>query len=218
MLQKRVLVGWLFLVVTATLLWIGCGGSSQSNTLSAAQAQAIAQQVVAALAQAIATAASGNPNPPMSESHRHLTTALSGLRPDTSSGCTTTSMGQTCNFPFSSSSPCPSGGSISVSGAIDGTLTTSGSGSLSTQLTVTPTNCATPTVTFNGDPNITVDGQIGFSNASPTFPVTLTEGGGISYGPNPSGSCQLSVKYSINSLTSCTVTGTVCGQSVNGSC
>jgi hypothetical protein len=50
------------------------------------------------------------------------------------------------------------------------------------------------------------------------FPLTLSEAGGISYGPHPSGSCQLNVTYTINSLSSCTASGTVCGQSVSGNC
>jgi hypothetical protein len=48
--------------------------------------------------------------------------------------------------------------------------------------------------------------------------VSLTEEGGISYGPNPSGSCSLNTTYTINSVSSCTITGTVCGQSVSGTC
>jgi hypothetical protein len=61
-----------------------------------------------------------------------------------------------------------------------------------------------------------------FTNNVPSYPITLTEAGGISYGPNPSGSCIVNVTISIgnalNPVTSCTITGTICGQSVNGSC
>ncbi|MGA9689307.1 MAG: hypothetical protein WBQ81_21305, partial [Candidatus Sulfotelmatobacter sp.] len=72
---------------------------------------------------------------------------------------------------------------------------------------------------INGDPSIDLSGQINFTaNLNPAFPVVFTETGGISYGPNPSGSCQLNATYTINSSLACTVTGTVCGQSVTGSC
>jgi hypothetical protein len=73
-------------------------------------------------------------------------------------------------------------------------------------------------VTFTGNPDITIAGNINFTSAGPMFPVSLMEGGGISYGPNPSGTCSLNVTYTINSVSSCTVTGMVCGQSVSGTC
>jgi hypothetical protein len=98
-------------------------------------------------------------------------------------------------------------------------LNTAGSGSVSAQLTITPTNCSVSNLIVNGDPSISISGQISFAdNETPTFPISFMETGGISYGPNPSGSCQLSATYTINSSFACTVTGTVCGQSVSGTC
>jgi len=203
----------------AVALCSSCGGNSNSmsnNNLSAAQAQAVSQQVVASVTVALGdslgvTLPSEKPRPSLGK-------ILAETHPDTSSGCTSSSSGESCNFPLSYNGSCPGGGAISVSGDVSGTLNNSGSGSIDAQIMVTPANCAVSSVTFNGNPDITIGGQITFTNAGPTFPMTFTEGGGISYGPNPSGSCQLNVTYSINSISSCTVTGTVCGQSVNGSC
>jgi hypothetical protein len=203
--------------VFAFLICAGCGSSSHNDTLSAAQAQAISQQVVQAVAQAVANGIH-LPLPAVEQPPVRMSEALGGIQPDQSLSCTSNPTGQTCTFPISSSGPCSKGGTISVAGDIRGTLNNSGSGSLSTQVTITPTNCAVSNVTFNGDPNISTAGQINFTNMGPTFPITLMEGGGISYGPNPSGTCQLNVTYSINSVSSCTVSGTVCGQSVSGSC
>jgi len=85
-------------------------------------------------------------------------------------------------------------------------------------LTITPSACSVSGLTLNGDPSITVNGQINFSQTAPLFPITLSETGGISYGPNPSGSCQVKVTYTVSSATTCTVTGSACGQPVNGPC
>ena len=211
------------LLVVAAILVILCGGcgssspSSSSNIMSAAQAQAVSQQVLQAVVAALENAFGVSPSAAR-DARPSLSTVVGGIQPDQSSGCTPTATGESCNFPLSYSGSCSGGGTISVSGDIDGTLNTSGSGSIDSQITITPANCSVSNLTFNGDPNISIGGQVGFTDGGPAFPITLMEGGGISYGPHPSGSCQLNVTYTINSLTSCTVTGTVCGQSVGGSC
>jgi hypothetical protein len=71
------------------------------------------------------------------------------------------------------------------------------------------------TISVAGDIN---GGQINFTQSAPSFPITLSETGGLSYGPNPSGSCQFNLTYSITSTTACTITGTACGQPVTGPC
>jgi hypothetical protein len=215
----------LCLTVFAALLSIlcsGCGGNSSSmnNSMSQAQAQAVSDQISQAIAQALGTTVPAIA-PATSDARPSLSTAVGHIRPDESGGCTPTSTGQNCNFPISLTGyPCGAqGGTISVTGDFSGTLNNSGAGSISGQLAITPAECSVSNLVLNGDPSIDVSGQVNFSNdETPVFPVTFTETGGISYGPNPSGTCQLNATYTINSLTSCTVTGTVCGQSVNGSC
>lgn len=215
MLRKK--IGSALLFAVASMLCAGCGSPSHSDTLSTAQAQAISQQVSQAVAQALSTASASQPL--LAEpSARSLSAALGDVRWAQSSACTVNSTGQSCNIPLSASVPCPGGGTVSVSGDIQGMLSSSGTGSFVTQITITPANCTVSNVTFNGAPDITIAGTINITNSAPSFPVTLLEGGGISFGPNPSGSCQLNVTYTLNSLTSCTVSGTVCGKPVNGSC
>jgi hypothetical protein len=210
------------------LLCGGCGSSSGSNnsmnnSLSPAQAQAVTDQVGQALTQALTVTFSADTLVERN-AHPSLSRVVSDIQSDASSGCTATATGQTCNWPISLPAyPCVSAGgadegSVSVTGDIDGSLSTAGDGSVSTQITITPSNCAVSNLVIDGDPSISVAGQINFTNTAPTFPIIFTETGGISYGPNPSGSCQLNATYTINSLTSCTVSGTVCGQPVSGSC
>ena len=211
-------------VVLFSVLCVGCGGSSSNpmnTSMSPAQAQAVTDQVVQALTQSLETAISGSARPP--EGVRpSLAAVVSDLQPDTSSGCTSTSTGYTCNWPISlMNDPCggTQGGTISVTGDISGSLSNTQSGSVNGQFTVTPTNCSVSNLIVNGAPSIDITGQINFTNnLTPAFPITFTEGGGISYGPNPSGTCQLNATYTISSSLACTVTGTVCGQSVSGTC
>jgi hypothetical protein len=218
--QRNVYRALAVVAASLAILASGCGGSSSptplNNTLSAAQAQAISGQVVQALTTALGNSFGGI-TPPAKGVRPSLSKVFVEARPDTSSGCTSTPTGESCNLPLSFTGPCTGGGTISVSGDIDGTLDNSGDGSFATQITVTPTSCSVAGTTFNGDPNIMIDGQIGFVSNNFVYPVTFMETGGISFGPNPSGTCQVNVTYTFNS-SSCTVTGTVCGKSVNGSC
>ncbi|MGD0570828.1 MAG: hypothetical protein ABSA78_20710 [Candidatus Sulfotelmatobacter sp.] len=217
------LKGYRSLAVVAAILAIasgGCGSSSSmtsNNTLSAAQAQAVSAQVADTLALALSGAFGGI----LPDGARpSLSTAVAAVRPDSSSGCTPAGSGESCNFPLSYTGPCSGGGTIAISGDIDGTLNNFGDGSIATQIVVTPANCSVSGTTINGDPDITLNGQINFTSGGPTYPITFMESGGISYGPNPAGSCKVDVTYSITNapVSSCTVSGTVCGQPVSGNC
>ncbi len=148
-------------VLTAMLsiLSSGCGGGSSMNNMSQAQAQAVAQQFSQAVVQALGTAV---PATAPSAARPSLSTAVRDLRPDALPGCTSTSTGQNCNIPISLTNyPCTGsqGGTISVTGDVDGTLNNSGSGSLSAQLTITTAQCSISNLIVNGDPSITVGGQ-----------------------------------------------------------
>ena len=203
-------------VALLVLICPGCGGSSMSHTMTQAQAQAVSQEFASAVAAAMASAAT---NLPVSSSeHRSLAAAITDIHPDTTMpDCTSTPTSEMCNIPVSASAACPGGGTIGVTGDLDFTLS-NGSGSDSTTLTVTPANCSVDNLTINGSPSVTVSTQLNFQKGAIVFPVSLMETGGITFGPNPSGSCSINVSATINSATSCTITGMVCGQSVNGSC
>jgi hypothetical protein len=221
MFQVKRLASW-YLAVPAMVLLIFCGGcgggSSSSSTMSPAQAEAVSQQLAQALQQALQNTPAQKPPAVPSGVRPSLSAFVKELQPDQSSGCTPISTGQNCDWPVSYDASCPGGGTIAISGAVSGALNNSGGGSVTSQITVTPTNCSVSNLIINGDPSVTVGGQINFTNSALVFPVTLTESGGISYGPHPSGSCQLNVTYTVNSSLACTVSGTLCGNPVSGSC
>lgn len=202
-------------LVASSLLCLNCGSSSASHNLSAAQAQAVSQELFTALGAAVA---SGFQVPVPNSESPHLPSIVQSVRASQATGCTLTNTGESCNIPIAYNGPCPNGGTIGVTGDFIFTLDNSGDGSDNTTLTVTPKNCAVSNTTFNGDPNITVATQFSFQNDLPLYPITFTESGGISFGPNPSGSCTLDVNVSVTSATTCKVTGNICGQSLNGNC
>lgn len=210
-------VFWIVLTTMLSLLCADCGSSgSSSQKVSPAEAQAIAQQVVAALQGALASAESGFTI--LHTARPNLATLMHDANPAQSSDCTANSSGETCDIPITYTGTCPGGGTVGVSGNLDFTLNNTGDGTDSASIVITPTNCAVSDLTINGDPNVTVTTQVNIASDQIEFPLTLIEKGAVSYGPNPSGTCSLSVALTINSQSSCTVSGTVCGQPVSGSC
>ena len=209
-------------ILSAALMFLslGCGssGSSMNSNLSPAQAQAVSHQLTTTLSSALGAglgtpvvANSRIPHLPEIVSRAH---AAHSQLPD----CTISQNGESCSIPISYNGPCPNGGTISASGDFVFSLDLSGTGSDSSTLTVTPTNCAVSDLTFNGNPNVTLKAHFGLQNDVPVYPMTFKETGGISFGPNPSGSCSLNVTMTVTSSTACTVSGNVCGQPVSGSC
>ncbi len=216
-------------VVTLGLLFsVACGGGSSSGNqnLSAAQVQAVSQEISTALEAALQ--ASITPGDIRREPTNFAKTfsdkivsdkAAAESRPDASSGgCTTSASGTSCNYPLSYSGSCPQGGTIAVTGGFSFTLNDSGNGSDNSTLTITPTSCDASGVTFSGNPNITLATQVSFQDFAVVYPFTLTETGGISYGPNPSGSCTVNATLTITSDQTCTISGSICGQALSGSC
>jgi len=199
-----------------SLVCVTCGGSSHNN-LSQAQAQAVSQEVFSALRSAM-VAGLTPPGASAAATRPSLGEILEHARPAQSSGCTVTNSGESCNIPITYQGACPNGGTISVSGDFAYTLDNSGNGSDSSTLTVTPAACAVDNVTFNGDPSVTFATQFNLQNYGLAFPIAFAGMGGISYGPNPTGSCSINVKATAASVTSCSVSGSICGRSVSGSC
>ena len=203
-------------IVLLSLACLSCGTSSSSHTLSPAQAQAVSSELSQALQSALLSGLTPSESAAI-DRHPSLPAILEHMN-SSPTGCTITNSGESCNIPITYTGNCPNGGTVGVTGDLIFTLDDSGDGSANPTLTITPTNCAVSNTTFNGDPNVMVTSQILFQNSALAFPLTLAESGGISFGPNPAGSCTLNVTLTATSATSCTVTGTICGQSVTGSC
>ncbi|HEV2468214.1 MAG TPA: hypothetical protein VGS78_03395 [Candidatus Sulfotelmatobacter sp.] len=195
----------------------GCGSSHTAQSLSPAQAQAVSQELSSALGSALLSAFSSG-MPVSANEHPTIAAAVNEFTAAQASGCTITNTGQDCSIPMNYSGSCPGGGTISVTGNFDFTLDGSGNGSDNSSVTILPTNCSVSNLVINGDPNVTVTTQFNIQADSLAYPINLTETGGISYGPNPSGSCTLNSTMTVTSPTTCSINANICGQKFSGSC
>jgi hypothetical protein len=199
------------------IFFVACGSSNSDHNLSTTQAQAISQELFAALNSAMVTGLTP-PGASTAATRPSFGEIVERARLAQSSGCTVTNSGESCNLPITYQGPCPNGGTISVSGDFAYTLDNSGNGSDSSTLTVIPAACAVDNVMFSGNPSVTFATQFNLQNNALAFPISFSGMGGISYGPNPTGSCSINVKATATSVTSCSVSGSICGRSVSGSC
>ena len=119
------------------------------------------------------------------------------------------------------SANCPYGGSVSVSGDYDiGDFNTNtGEGTISFSLTESISSCGVMSgdieFTVNGDPNITVGGDITIAQVNQTFDIsgTYTMNGGFRYTSDDgrSGSCAMNVSVNYETFS---VSGSICGNSL----
>lgn len=216
---------WL-IAVTLTILGTlaGCGGggngNSNANNLTQAQARQVGTTVSNNVSKALASAL-GNAAVPLDITTRdNMLVALqrdNGQADAVSKPEDVTCNGSNCTV--SGSYNCPDGGSILVSGNFSGSGT-----SASGTFTETPSSCSDGTLVINGNPDITV-GLQGKDNGITTT-VNLTIGGGVSFSPVqagqfPTGSCSFNVTASVSvndssgSVTSSSISGSICGQTIN---
>lgn len=201
-------------MLTIALVMLGCGsGSSNSSTLSPSQAQTIATAVSNGIGQGLTGAFGVAHARPGGNIVQNDAAAARTALPV----CLPSGSAEVCSWTVSSTYSCQGGGSIGISGNITGSLN-NGTGSAQVQIGADPANCSVNGITLNGNPKVNLAAQINILNDNPVWPVTGTETGGVTYGPTPSGSCQLNLSFSVSSTLSCTVTGTACGQPVSGSC
>jgi len=128
---------------------------------------------------------------------------------------------QFCTVGVATDIPCSGGGTLTVTGSLNGDLAYYGTGAMTGAFTLTPTKCAIPksSLVISGEPSLTVTGTADFFYGSATD-FSITETGKIGYGPQPSGTCDsnLTIAATYGTGATCKVTGTLCGQTINQSC
>jgi hypothetical protein len=209
----------LALVATA-LFFVGCGSSnSNSNQLTQAQAQQLSSDTFAdavAALQDVAGQAGGLDSD-------HKSSPLVALSKGKKTSMAVDPDGIVCSgFNCAITSVvynCIDGGTITINGS---TSASASSGSL--DLTLTPAGCSDGTLVINGNPSITMDAQA--TDNGTTTTATATIDGDISFSPVhagqfPSGSCtsnlslNVAISNSAGSLVTCSVSGSMCGQTVS---
>lgn len=117
--------------------------------------------------------------------------------------------------------PCAAGGTVHMQGSVAFDETEDG-GTMDVDVTWTPQDCRGTDSqgsvwTFNGDPSVTVDFFITFTEES--FSMTGTQSGGLAWSSgNLSGTCQINLNYDVSSTetaASVSISGTVCGHSIS---
>jgi len=193
-MPKKCFLGFAIVFAAGCLLFSSaCGSSSQSSqSLSMAQAVAISSQMQQGLSASV-----------------------------TSITTTTCPKGSTAQFCTTGTVPCSGGGTIAITSDLSGSLGNDNSGQIGGTITAVPTNCTVSgsNLVINGDPGIVFDSTVDISAGQLTS-MTATETGAISYGPDPTGICQLDVTNTVSfgKNMSCTFSGTVCGQTIDASC
>ncbi|HKW33315.1 MAG TPA: hypothetical protein VJN92_09945 [Candidatus Acidoferrum sp.] len=207
------------LMISGTLA--GCGGGSNVNSIHLTQVQArqlgttVSDDVSKALASVV-----GNPAVPLGITARE--NMLVALKRNSSQADAVSPEGVTCSgssCTVSGTFNCPDGGSIMVSGTFSANGT-----SASGTITATPSSCSDGTLVISGNPDVTATVQANDNGVTTT--VNLMIGGGVSFSPVragqfPTGSCSLNVtaSFSVNnssgSVTSSSISGSICGNTIN---
>lgn len=208
----------------------GCGtngggggyGGNNNNQLTPPQAQLVGASISNDMSNALSSALLSPAVGLNISSRDHIRAGLQRKNKASTATSPDTVTCGTSTCTISGTYTCPDGGSIEVSGGLTATST-----SVSGKITETPSNCSDGTVDINGDPNITTGLQASDNGISTSVSVTLD--GGVNFSPVqagqfPSGSCTCNltasgaVNDSTGTVTACTVSGSICGQSVNVNC
>jgi len=201
---------WVTAITAAVLmLCCACGsgssGSGGSTTITPAQSIAAADQVQQTFIAAI----------------DQLTSQVCPLPP-----CCNINQENFCTITVAQQSNCSGGGTATFSGSLSGDMNFYGTGNTTGSLTFLPASCSIPAsnLVMNGSSTLTFNGQVFFFYLNPSG-VDITATGNIPYGPQPSGVCQANLTLSAtiendrnNTLTTCTFSGTACGQTINQNC
>jgi hypothetical protein len=126
-------------------------------------------------------------------------------------------------YTFDETSSCPRGGNIRMQGTIVDDTNAQGTGPVSLQFTQTPNGCRVDTdergiFEMNGNPNLGFSFSANFIDDEPAeeFLTAKYTGGFRWNGDGRTGSCSMDLTFRISWLSDAvTVTGTLCGNSVN---
>ena len=197
--------------IAIAALLAGCGGSSGSSDdgggdsgagLSETQATAFAEQIAGSAVNAM----------------NNMDVNASASQAIKTVQCNTETGTCTYNIPISYRTNCTAGGRMELSGGITGTTNIDGDGILQIGVTQTITDweCITGYI-INGDPYVSLTGTFTFDGGAPATRNDMTISGGFKWGTTAAESCQISLSIIFYSDGSGTISGTVCGYSINAS-
>jgi hypothetical protein len=121
---------------------------------------------------------------------------------------------------ISQSAACSGGGTITITGTVSDNINDSGTGTTTFNWRQKPTGCRVTTpsgqYTVDGDPDLSGDFKMSFSNWSPVGETTYTMKGGYRFAGSADGRCAVDVTYSLNTSTyQGRIRGSMCGISLD---
>jgi hypothetical protein len=195
----------LLAAVLSVFVGVGCGGgsSSSSSTVPASVVQDVATMISD---KAVTNLAEGSGAAIV----RHPAHLEGRVEPQEVS-CNQNSC--VVSQQYNVTDACQYGGTAGFAGDVDGSVNSSGTGSIQFQVNETFTNCVPVSgYTVNGAPEVTIGGTFTFNNGSLSFPLQILAGGAVTINGN---NCNINLTTLAESNGSSTTTGTLCGQSVN---
>ncbi len=203
-------------VLAATVvLFSACGsstdGAASTTGMSASQAEAVARsRSLAATSSMTAFAPPAAAEAGLAE--RQVGSA--GIVDGAGVSCTPTSC--VINQAISASRTCTAGGAIRVTGNINGTINSTGTGLIQISATETITDWAClPPLLVNGDPYISLVGTFSFVNGAPGTQQHVGISGGVKWTGDGAGSCQIQLSTDFARNGTGHTTGTVCGHAID---
>jgi hypothetical protein len=211
MSDKIIRFGYFIILVFSLAVFSGCGSTSldsvvDSNSMSSSQATNFAKNLSISSSRALGK------SPAKEAAYSESLFPAEQNQDDPLAK----SLNRLINIPISSTLNCNSGGRMQATGTISGSISDTGTGVISFNITQTVSDwsCESPLI-INGDPYISLTGTFSFLNGQPSTTQHVGVNGGIKWGTSSVQSCQVHLDTNINSSGTGRTTGSVCGHSVD---
>jgi hypothetical protein len=196
----------LLCVIVVAAIMVGCGASTSS---SSSGSSGFPSADSSAFAEELSSAAAGG----MVSSTSAALSKEIRVHPD---DITCNASGCIVDVPLDYTVNCTTGGSMHLSGDIDGSINSSGTGILQFQadIAILDWTCIEG-YNIASSPEISITGNFSFINGAPATTQELVIGGGFNWGSSSADSCSINLTTNFNSDGSGDTSGTLCGNSIN---
>jgi len=198
----------LLCVIVVAAIMVGCG-ASKSTSSSPSGSSGFPSADSSAFAGELSSAAAGGM---VSSSSAAISKAIHDHPDDITcnpSGCIV-------NMPLDYTVNCATGGSMHLSGNMDGSINSSGTGALQFQadIAILDWTCIEG-YNIASSPEISITGNFSFINGAPATTQEVVIGGGFNWGSSSADYCSINLTTNFNSNGSGDTSGTLCGNSIN---
>ena len=210
----------LLCVIVAAAIMVGCGASTSSSPSGSSgfpsgDASALAGELSSAAAGGMVSSTSAG----ISKDIRMVSSTSAAIAKeihDHPDSITCNASGCMVNVPLDYTVNCTAGGSMHLSGDIDGSINSSGTGILQFQADIAILDWACiEGYNIASSPEISITGNFSFINGAPATTQEIVIGGGFNWGSSAADFCSINLTTNFNSNGSGDTSGTLCGNSIN---